>query len=305
MGVDTEFHQVRLDAVEPRVAIGQPQFLPHEPAEVDQQVEPLGGRRVQACGRHGCRRGQQAGVGADQADRVVLHGTGFVHQIQQVEPRICGVEKAEAVPLRIDFQMRPDHPVDEVERSGEGGERAVRRRLDLEQQLPGEPAGRRVGVQVPVGDDQRDLAVAAGQAKCVLFAVAHQVHPGEPGVDVQPGDRHGVVVVPERHGVLGVRILDQLRAAPETRVVRPPVVLRIGAGAVQMRDGPRGQLRHAFDGWIAFAARPGGRRFGDGTLNGHERERAVDFVFPADTHALAAAHLDRRPREMTGIGPDG
>ncbi|MGB3444665.1 MAG: hypothetical protein WBA97_38500 [Actinophytocola sp.] len=158
--LDPELHDVRFHR---RAGVDQTQALPPEAAEVDEQVDAFGRGDGQPAPPGSPRGGQQTRVRADDPDRVVVHDTGLVDQVEAEEAAVRRVEGAEAVPAGVDVEVGPADAVDEGERAGDGSRGAGRRQvLELEQQLPGERAGRRVSVEVAVGDDQRDLVVAAG-----------------------------------------------------------------------------------------------------------------------------------------------
>ena len=94
-------------------------------------------------------------------------------------------------------------------------------------------------------DHDRDLVGASRDADRIRLAarvlrVADQVVACQARIHVQPGDRYGVVVVPERSSRLLVRILDRLGLtprvlAPEARRVRVAIVGARDEAAVQVR----------------------------------------------------------------------
>lgn len=312
-----ELHHVRIADVVDRVGhpggtaralVDQAQAAALQLPEVEQQVHPFGGRhgqrrqrRVEA-DRH--RGGQQSAVAADLVEhaghRVVL----LVEEHQVVDAGVGGVDEPEPVPGGVGFEVGPDHSVDRGEGAGEGQrDRSARLgvlRVDddrLVQQPPVE-APVLVGVEVAVGEDQRHLPLPARQSQRVLLVVAQQIRADEPGVHVEPGDVHGMVVVPPLHGLVVVRVLGELGVALGHRVVGPAVVAAAGLGAVQMRDGPGGQRGHVRVGLDAPAPGLGGG--GRGARRAHRHLDGGDRVLaaarhpvgPGDPHPLAAPHLD-------------
>ena len=53
-----------------------------------------------------------------------------------------------------------------------------------------------------VADEQRDVVLAGGQVEGVFARVAKNAEADQAGVGVEAVNAHGVVVVPERGGVL-------------------------------------------------------------------------------------------------------
>ena len=95
-----------------------------------------------------------------------------------------------------------------------------------------------------VRKDQWDLEITAWQAKGVLRSagvelVAQEIHPGETSDDVQPGDAHRVVVVPQVRRLLGVLVPIGLRGRGQERVLGMAIHVWWGDGAVQVHRDPR------------------------------------------------------------------
>ena len=93
-----------------------------------------------------------------------------------------------------------------------------------------------VGGEVAVVEDERDFVLAGGEVQRVFGLVADEHHAEEAGVDVEAVEAHGVVVVPERGGLLLERVV-------------------AGAGLCRGRTSLRGSRRL----WRASRRRGGGR----------------------------------------------
>jgi hypothetical protein len=63
-------------------------------------------------------------------------------------------------------------------------------------------------METPVLQDEGDLELAPGQAESFLGGVANDVGAGQPRVDVEPGDRDRVIVVPLHARVIVVGVAD-------------------------------------------------------------------------------------------------
>lgn len=201
----------------------------------------------------------------------------------------------------------------------------------------------RVLIERPVADDQRDVALARGQAEPVLLVAAQQEHPGQPGVDVGTGEVHRVVVVPERRGGLlqrvgvgprpggdaagdrarpGVAVVLVRGAGRQHRVGRVAVVLGWGAAAVQVQHGRDVELVAQRD--LGRLPRPGpDRGAGERAVVGHQPGAApgqhLHVDGPGDQLVCRSAraadarrsggqgHRQRhreRPRQRDGAGQD-
>ena len=67
-------------------------------------------------------------------------------------------------------------------------------------------------VEVPVGDHQRQVAVAAGKRKCEVDRVLGYPHAGEAAPDVLTGAVEAVIVVPVHRGALVGAVLGEVVA---------------------------------------------------------------------------------------------
>ncbi len=118
--------------------------------------------------------------------------------------------------------------------------------------------------------------------------IAEEEHAEEAGVGVEAGEAHGVVVVPERCGVLLKRVGAGAGVAGGEPVLGVAVVFGGGLGAVQMG---------------------GGADLGD--AGAAAVERAVDgeevfggqVVDPADLEGLAGARFDQRAEGGGAVAP--
>ncbi len=307
----------------PRRLVGalvhQPQGPACESAEVHQQVEPLG-----RCGGQGrqfrvevdrYRARQQSAVAADLVDDPRHRLVVLVDEDEFEDARVGGVDQPEPVPGRVDVGVRPDAAVDRGVRAGEGyGDRLARLRVALldDHRLVQEPAVEAavlVGVEVAVGDDERDLPLAGGQAEGVLLVVPDEVGAVQARHHVPPGDVHGVVVVPPLHRLVVVRVLGQLGVAMTDGVVRPAVVAAAGLCAVQVGHRPGGQGGDVLVRLDALAAGLGGglRAAVRAQRHLHRGDRVLavlrDPVGPGDAGALSPAHLDGRARHVSVVAP--
>ncbi|EHM24983.1 hypothetical protein SPW_6618 [Streptomyces sp. W007] len=309
-GGDTEFHQVGAGSRFGQ-GVDEPEASAAQGGEVHQEVGAFtGGDRHAVGDRVG--PGQQSAVRADQPEGV---GGEFpallVEDLQQVGAVVRGVEGAEAVPARLHLQVRPDHPVDQVERSGEGADQFIGVVGD-DDALVEEVAGERpvvVEVEIAVEEDERDLPVAGGQSQPPLLLVPDEVGArAEAGHHVEVRDVHGVVVVPEPGGGLLVGILGELGGARQYGVLRPAVVAAAGDGSVQVHHGPRGQRGdvRAHRGPFAPRAVPHEGQLGvvgERDPDGRQRVVAGEVVLPGDTEPAAAPRLDGRPDVRALVRP--
>ncbi len=112
------------------------------------------------------------------------------------EAAVGGVEDAEAIEARFDLEVRADLAVDEDAVGSEFGDPGM---VGVSGGGVKELA---VGCEVAVVEDEGDLVFAGGEMERVFDGVADEEEAEEPGVGVEAVESHGVVVVPERGGVL-------------------------------------------------------------------------------------------------------
>src|SRR4029077_215618 len=99
-----------------------------------------------------------------------------------------------------------------------------------------------IEVEVAVLDQERYLeGRSLWETQLALWLVAHDPQPGEPGVDVEPGDAHDVVVVPEQRRTLIHWIVEDCGLTGGEEVLRPAVVNGRGQATVQVHDRLAGQ----------------------------------------------------------------
>ena len=239
---------------------------------------------------------QQPVVGADLGDPLELRGA-VAQQDQPVGAGVRAVQDAEAVGRRLHVEHRPDLAVHDRER---------RERLHhVGVGLVDEPAGQPsllVEVEVAVLDQQRHLERRPlGQAELALALVADDPQPGEPRVDVELGDAHDVVVVPEQRRALVHRVVEDGGLAGREQVLGPAVVGGGREAAVQVHDGMAGQ-RGRVVGRGSPPLRPGTHCTGTpsasvavGATVTATGSGPSQLVAPLDRDRLAALGLDRRP----------
>ncbi len=108
-------------------------------------------------------------------------------------------------------------------------------------QLAGQPPGF-VEAEVAVLDEQRHFERRPlGQAELALAPVADNPEPRQPGVNVEPGDAHHVVVVPDQRRPLVHRVVEDGMLAGREEVFGPAVIRRRDQPAVQVHDCVTGQ----------------------------------------------------------------
>ena len=201
--------------------------------EVDDDLVALGHADPQL--RGGLHLRHQAAVRTDHADRCA------VAHLQPVAAGDRRVEHPEAVLALVDLEVRPRHAVDQDDVAPQAGvarvvvaELAVRaehlvRQDERQVELLGDAVrGERLAAELPLRD-----------AQALLDVVVQVVLRGQAHVGVLGGVVHAVVVVPERPGVLLVRVDVPLGLADLRDVAGVPVVLRLRRRAVQVRRGPR------------------------------------------------------------------
>ena len=115
-----------------------------------------------------------------------------------------------------------------------------------------------VEVEVAVLNQQRQLERRAlGQPELALALVADDPQPGQPGVHVELGDAHDVVVVPEQRRALVHRVMEDGVLARREQVLRPAVKGSRGEAAVQVHDGVTGERGRLLVGRAAAQSRHG------------------------------------------------
>ena len=186
--------------------------------EVDDDLVALGHADLHV--RAGLRRRHQAAVRADHGERLA----GVERQVVRARDR--RVEDAEAVLARLDVHPRPRHAVDEDDVAVDPVLVVV---------VDDEVA---VLLEHRVLEDQRLVVVTVRDRQGALGVRVQDVLRGEAHVGVVRGDVDAVVVVPERAGVLDVRVLVVLERARRRDVARVAVVLRQRARPVEVGRGP-------------------------------------------------------------------
>ena len=166
-------------------------------------------------------------------------GAAVAQQDEPVGAGVGAVEHAEAVGRRLHVEDRPDLAVHDRERR----EGLHHLRVGLVDEPAGQPPVL-VEVEVAVLDQQRHLERRSfRQLELALALVTHDPEPREPGVDVELGDAHDVVVVPEQRRPLVHRVVEDGGLARGEEVLGPAVVRGGREAAVQVDDGVAGQRR--------------------------------------------------------------
>jgi hypothetical protein len=232
-------------------------------AEVDEDVGALGGREEDALDGGG--GGEEALVGADEVEG------DEIADGETEEAGVGAVHDAEAIEARLDVEVGEELAV---------GEDGVA--VDLR-----DPGGLGVGgdgvVELAVGEEgsiaeeERDLVWAGGQVEGGFGLVADEEETLETGVDVEPVNAHGVVVVEEQGRFLLVGVMVEEGFAGDDPVLGVAVALRRSAAAVDMDDAA--DLGLAALGAVEVVVD------GKDVLEG-------EFVGPLDEDALAALCLE-------------
>ena len=261
--------------------------------EVDDHVDALGRRERHRAAAHG--RLEQAAVTGDLDERIA------VRQPQRVVACVRGVQEAETVERPLDREPRRHRAVDD--------DRVAHEALVDVLGVPQRP----VLVERPVLDHQRHVEVAAREFERALEVVLDDVEPGQAVEHRLRRQSVGVVVVPERRGVLGVRVRVVERAAGSDQLHRVAVDGGRHESAVQVDVlVERQPVRHLHD----RAALPGAdRRAGvDAVVAVDRRQCAGDDLGPAladrelvEIFGAAAGnrHQRRRQLEVDLIRGDG
>src|SRR5580698_6924430 len=88
--------------------------------------------------------------------------------------------------------------------------------------------------QQPIVDHQRDFERAFGEIERIFEIVANEKASEHAGVNIEPIDAHGVIVIPECRGFLSVGIEVGARLAWNVPILGISVALRRSLGAVYM-----------------------------------------------------------------------
>ena len=232
-------------------------------------------------------------VGPDLRDPPVLR-SAVAQQHEPVCAGIGAVEHAEAVGRRSHVEDRPDLAVHDRE----WRESFHHLRVGLVDEPAGQPPVF-VDVEVAVLNQQRHLERRPfRQPEVALPVVTHDPESREPGVDVELGDAHDVVVVPEQRRPLVHRVAAE-RGLTRGEEVLGPAVLRGGCEtAVQVDDRVPGQSGRVFVRRTTAQARKAlyGHTVGVDRLRGDsdgDGEGPLQLVAPFDRDRLPAFGLDR------------
>ena len=221
-------------------------------------------------------RGEEALVAADLGERLAV-GEG-----EDEEAAVGGVEEAEAIEARLDLEEGSDLSVDEDAVGAELGDPGV---LGIAGDGVEELA---VGGEVAVVEDEGDFVLAAGEMEGVFDVIADEQHAEEAGVGVEAIEAHGVVVIPERGGVLLERVGADAGLAGDEPVFGVAVVFGGGLGAVKMGGG-------ADVGDVVAAAM-------EGVVDGKE-VLCGEVVDPLDLEGFAGAGFDERCEGSWAVAP--
>src|SRR5260370_12116649 len=275
-----------------------------EVGEINQKVGALGRSEQQAIRGHAGWGAEQRVVRADLRDSMEV-GMTVADQDQRVRARVGGVVHGQAIDGWLHVKRRPDLAVDD----GEWCESLHHLGVGLVKKAAGQPAVF-VEVEVAVLDQQRYLERRSlWQTQLALGLVAHDPQPGEPSVDVEPGDAHDVVVIPEQRRTLIHWVVEDGGLTRGEEVLRPAVVNGRVQATMQVHDRVAGQrfrvpvcgstaesgdalYRHALRVCV---------RWGPGH---HERERALELVSPLDGDRVSPLCLDRRAGDYPLVAPN-
>src|SRR3989475_6873995 len=194
-----------------------------EVGEINQKVGALGRSEHQAIRGHAGWGAEQPVVRSDLRDPIEV-GITVADQDQSVGARVRGVDHAQAIDGWLHVKGRPDLAVDD----GEWCESLQSLGVGLVNKAAGQPA-MFVEVEVAVLNQQRYLERRPlWQTQLALALVAHDPQPSEPGVDVEPGDAHDVLVVPEQRRTLIHWGAEDSGLTGGKEALSPPVVNRWG-----------------------------------------------------------------------------
>src|SRR6185437_14181922 len=87
---------------------------------------------------------------------------------------------------------------------------------------------------MPIKQHQWDLEFAVRQIQIPLCLISYNMQSHETSVDVQPGNSHGVVVIPQQSRVLLVRIIVGARLARDIPFFGISIAFRRRLAAMQM-----------------------------------------------------------------------
>ena len=143
-------------------------------------------------------------------------------------------------------------------------------------------------LEQPIVNHERDFERAFGKIERVFEIVANEEQAEHAGIDVQPVDAHGVVVIPKRGSILAVGIEVGPRLSGNVPILRIAVALGRSLGAMDMDH----------------AANFGRVDFGAVQAVVDRQEMFVgQFVGPFDEQTLAAARLKRRTGRSGAVAP--
>ena len=175
-------------------AAAQLHRLPRRIREVDDHLGPLCRAEQDLLAAHRFRH--QAAVGGD------LDHRRAVGEVDVVGAEAGDVEEAQPVSPRRQTMVRHVGAVDQHQVAGHAVGGAAQ---------AGEGIGELVvAVEAPIGDHQRDVALAGGQGQRRVELVVDDPHAGQAPPDVASGVVEPVVVVPLQRGALGMAVLAQV-----------------------------------------------------------------------------------------------
>lgn len=209
-----------------------------------------------------------------------------------IETRVGSIENAEAVLARFDFEKRHDHTVDAVH-------------IPIELLYPkrvfygavnhcGIVEGA-VAVEETVLQHKWHLELAAGKVQCPFGFVSDEIKASQASIDIEAGDAHAVIVIPQRSGGLAIGIERWSRIEVWTVFVvrrepgfRIAIVVRQNARSVDVRD-----IAYLWDGRLGSV---------DGMVD-TQKMLGGQLARPVDTDGLSALRLDGGPRPGTVVSP--
>ena len=229
--------------------------------EIDDDLDPFCHR--QADGRKDDWRRQQPLVGSNLNQRMMRA------QCQAHGARIRGIENAEAVLPRRDFQDRPGRAVHQHHATG----RAVMRVMVVVELT--------VGRECAIVKHQGNIVRTVRQLPLDLGVLLQQVKTGETHVEISSGPTPAVIVIPERRRPSNVVVLVGACFSRSDGIDGEAIRLRARHAAMQMRHG-----RNAQPVRVRHHSRP--------SAAGLDRRAGKDAVIAPDTRAHPGDDLDRR-----------